>query len=496
MCAQQNRELIEEIICEVDSKIRIPPSVMRQLKKTSNKIIEQMEQDMHEKGWAVRGTLQGSCAKDTALLENLDIDIFIEYDSETEIKSFEDMIQDIQKVIRKWRKIKKIESYEMRFTQHPYFIFSYNGMDVEVVPFHKTKGNGRIKTAVDRTPMHTEYINLNITDEMRKEIRVLKQFLKYIGAYGSDIAVQGFSGYLCELLVLHYKSFKEILISSLKWQQGTKIELLLKAKKRIMRKDRDFIDAESIIVVDPVDNGRNVAAALSLKQMRQFQASALLFLSNPNLKMFMKRSIKSVQKDLEGKLDKIDHYILLLIFPDFVQPSDKIWGQLKKLKRKLWKPLSENFYLRDIFVWVGRKDSGIVILLDMEYNRRVKKIVGPPVWSDMSKRFLEKYVERSELYYGPKILEERWHVWLKEKKISIRQYVDLILLGTPSNDIKGSKISVGKTLSKTLEKYVEIEEYDKKKLLQRIKSDDSFTLVLEEALVGRSNWVDCLIEKS
>jgi tRNA nucleotidyltransferase (CCA-adding enzyme) len=44
---------------------------------------------------------------------------------------------------------------------------------------------------------------------MLGEVRLLKKFMKGTGVYGAEIKIGGFSGYLCELLILKYRSFAQ-----------------------------------------------------------------------------------------------------------------------------------------------------------------------------------------------------------------------------------------------------------------------------------------------
>jgi tRNA adenylyltransferase (EC 2.7.7.25) len=51
----------------------------------------------------------------------------------------------------------------------------------------------------------------NLHREQKDEVRLLKKFMKGIGVYGAEIKVKGFSGYVAELLVYFYDSFRNVL---------------------------------------------------------------------------------------------------------------------------------------------------------------------------------------------------------------------------------------------------------------------------------------------
>ena len=99
-----------------------------------------------------------------------------------------------------------LDSYEIRYAEHPYVHGIVKGVEVDVVPCYRLKDASRIKSAVDRTPFHHEWLKDRIKGK-ENEVRLLKGFLKANGLYGAEYKVRGFSGYLCELLIMFYGSF-------------------------------------------------------------------------------------------------------------------------------------------------------------------------------------------------------------------------------------------------------------------------------------------------
>ncbi len=61
--------------------------------------------------------------------------------------------------------------------------------------------------------------------KMRGEVRLLKKFMKGIGVYGAEIKTGGFSGYLCELFVLHYGSFVKTLEAFARHKQRIVVDI-------------------------------------------------------------------------------------------------------------------------------------------------------------------------------------------------------------------------------------------------------------------------------
>ena len=105
--------------------------------------------------------------------------------------------------------LKKFKPY-IRYSEHPFVEADIDGVGVNVVPCYDIK-KGEWKSAADRSTFHTEFMSEKLTGSMKDDIRILKCFLKINGMYGAEIAKQGFSGYVCEVLVYYLGSFENVL---------------------------------------------------------------------------------------------------------------------------------------------------------------------------------------------------------------------------------------------------------------------------------------------
>ncbi len=125
-----------------------------------------------------------------------------------------------------------------------------------------------LRSAVDRTPFHTKYIASRIAG-LEDEVLLLKQFMKGIGVYGSELKDRG-------LLRLSDRASHPALRLFLRSASGS----VLLAAGRGYRSGRACPreHQEPLVVVDPVDPARNVAAALTLDKMFQFVAASRCFL--------------------------------------------------------------------------------------------------------------------------------------------------------------------------------------------------------------------------
>jgi len=138
--------------------------------------------------------LGGSFAKGTDI-KGSDADIFLLFPEE--FSAFE-----ILGILRR-----EFPGGREEYSDHPYLMLPQNSFSIDIVPGYKASSGKDLKTAVDRTPFHVKFVQANFTKEMKDEVRILKQFLKGIGSYGAGTSVQGFSGYVAELLINRYKDF-------------------------------------------------------------------------------------------------------------------------------------------------------------------------------------------------------------------------------------------------------------------------------------------------
>ena len=147
------------------------------------------------------------------------------------------------------------------------------------------KANGKVPLI--ESPFHTEYINNNLDEEKRKQVRLLKKFLKSVGVYGAEIATNGFSGYVAEILILKYGSF-ETALQALSNIGGEKNVIA------IGKADQDILESfhGPIIIIDPIDPRRNLGAAISAESIGKLVLAARAFLAKPSLDFFKEKRKK------------------------------------------------------------------------------------------------------------------------------------------------------------------------------------------------------------
>ena len=335
---------VEEILKEVLNDIKPTEEEQRELKEMSKKIINKINEIIKQnpKYSAIIDVVQvGSTARETHLRNNYDIDIFLVFDKKTEREILEEIGLEVGK--------KAVEElggeYWTEYAEHPYTSAVIGKYSLDIVPCYRIDWGEKIISAVDRTPLHNEFVKrkLEKNKELCDDVRLLKKFLKGIGIYGSDLKTKGFSGYLCELLVIHYGGFIEVLKNAKDWKIGERI--ILEDIYEIYNLDKNFkfrkFDAP-LIVYDPVDINRNVAAALSKENFCKFIFYASLFLKNPSKEFFY-----DYCKDINQKLEDREHGALLTlkIKRDKNIVDDIIYPQMEKLQRGINKIIKENEFI-------------------------------------------------------------------------------------------------------------------------------------------------------
>jgi tRNA nucleotidyltransferase (CCA-adding enzyme) len=347
----------------------------------------------------------GSAARGTWLSGTHDIDIFISFPEETPRKELETLGMTIA------REVAKLAEYaEDRHAEHPYLNIVFKGIDVDLVPCFRVASASCIKSAVDRTPFHNDFVKARIKGH-EDEVLLLKQFMRGCGVYGSELRTQGFSGYLTELLIIHYGSFENTIRAACSWKPGEKIDIM---------QHSEIEHAEPLVVIDPTDPRRNVAAVLSLDKFCMFIDCCREFLKNLELRLFfpvcpLPLKDSEILKRLESK--KSAQLAVVFKTPEVVE--DILYPQLYKMEQAVAALLKDyEFSVLKTGVWSGKTDTVILLELISGTLPNVKKHIGPPVWvKEHAQKFKEKYQGAEDVFGG--YIENGKYVFEIRRKYSI-----------------------------------------------------------------------------
>ncbi|MEM3841361.1 MAG: CCA tRNA nucleotidyltransferase [Candidatus Micrarchaeaceae archaeon] len=333
---QKNNAAIRRIIKEVLSVVKPTDEEVKHAIQQANLLMGRLRAAAPK---SVEIIMAGSAARGTQTRGNSDIDIFLLFPKTSNERSAEAKGLEIAKsIVDK----KRGESFEIRYAEHPYLkLFMKNeGISADIVPAFKITDSSERVSAVDRTQLHNIFVNSRLTQEQKDEVRVLKSFMRFHNVYGAEARTQGFSGYLCELLIAHYGSF----VSVLKAFAESKPPIVISFDRKENQGDAVRKFGSSLIVIDPTDKNRNVAAAVSRESLSHFALASRKFLSKPSIEYFYGRQYSD--KEASSRLMELnsrmrtDLYSISVKLPDISE--EILWQQISKLDAALRKELSNN----------------------------------------------------------------------------------------------------------------------------------------------------------
>jgi tRNA nucleotidyltransferase (CCA-adding enzyme) len=430
-----------------------------------------------EQGVKATVRVEGSVAKDTWLREEPEIDIFMRLPTTIPRRSLGEISLKIAR--RATGGSKQIE----RFAEHPYLEAFTDGVRLNIVPCYDVK-RGEWLSATDRTPFHTDYVKKRLTKTLRNEVLLLKKFLQGINAYGAEIKTGGFSGYLCELLILYYTSFSKTLQAFASYTQRTAIDIEGYYAGR--EKELKLLFPEPLVIVDPVDKARNVASAVQPQKLYMLVGAARAFLKTPDVKFFYPPKIIALTPEaLKSKLDNRGSSLIFLTLGNIEAVPDVLWGQLYKTQRALRKLVELNDFkvLRDA-VWSDEKTLTVFTFeLEQCVLPGVKKHLGPPLKREKeSENFLSKYASNDGVVSGPYIEGGRWVVELQ------RRFKDIVELLKEKLEDGGRNIGVAELMAQAFQKKLEV--LVNSEVVQVYRGNKEFAEFLTGFLSGKPFWLD------
>lgn len=379
-------------------------SILKQLRPTSEeidavnetteKVINFINELCEKEGIDAKANAVGSVAKNTWLRGKSDIDIFISFPIDTDMDYLKEKGLDIAYKTNDALDGNPSEHY----ASHPYLTCDIDGFEVDIVPCYAIGEGQSIISAVDRTILHTKYIQRHLRKEQEDEVLLLKKFMDAVGTYGSEFKTGGFAGYLCELLILKYGTFEATLRTAQNWKRHTVIDL------------EDFGTAgnvlfknDPLVFIDPTDKNRNVGAALRMERYVDFIVASRNFLgiaddNDLNEEEKQEKIIeffKPLEKEhLFGKSnEEIANYImesfkdretqtLVIKFPIPEMSADALHPQLLKTVSSICEKIEmEEFSVFKYDYWTD-EERFVIFTIELNVFKQGKYYIhkGPKVW--------------------------------------------------------------------------------------------------------------------
>lgn len=378
---------IDEIVKQLIPRV-IPDELEKNLLSNTVKIVvERLDEEIKRRNINAKVEVQGSVAHGTWLPGDRDIDVFILFDPSVGREYLVNKGLEIAKTA--------FPDYIERYADHPFITARVNGFLVDIVPAAMISDASKLVTAADRTPLHTKYLLSVLTDELRLHARILKLFMKSLGVYGAEIKVQGFSGYLIELLTVIYNGFPNFIKNAANW---VPYKTILPGGENVFN--------DPLVVIDPVDPKRNVASPVSLENMSIVIQASRMMLKNPSLKFFETPMERKLNNSSIRRLRTRGSHLIVIVSTCPKIPPDMLWGELRHSMYGIQK-LMENydFNVIDSTCW-SDEHSNIIFAYEVKELKlpKVKIVRGPPIsMRDACERFIESHKDvwiRDDVLYA------------------------------------------------------------------------------------------------
>ena len=403
---------LEAVVAAVDDEVRPDRAERERLAAAVDELRTRVERAVEDElppaVAAETDVLQvGSTARGTWLSGDRDIDLFVRFPTSLDRAELEEYGLVVGREVLP-------EGHE-EYAEHPYVTGTVDGFDVDLVPCYDVEDASSTRSAVDRTPFHNAYLRARITDGLARDVRVFKRFLKAIGAYGSNLRTRGFSGYLTELLVLEYDGVVPLLEAAGNWHPPVEFD-----PEGHGNRDHD----DPLVVVDPTDPARNVAAVCSAANVARLQHYARVVVDDPRVERFVEEEPTPLsERAVREHLRRRETTPLAVRFdaPDLV--DDQLYPPLEKTLGGLEGELGRLGF--GVLRAEAFADEHAVLLFEVETATlpAVERHEGPPVHVRAhAEGFFEAYADDEDVY-GPFIGGERYVVERPREWTDIRAFL-------------------------------------------------------------------------
>ena len=291
--------------------------------------------------------LGGSFAKDVWLKDDYDVDVFLAFDLKYRDADISALSEKILSSFKPLRIHGSRDYFQVR-----------DAVCFEIIPVLNIKKASDAKNVTDFSLWHVEWVNKK-SKKLKDDVRLAKKFCKAQRVYGAESFIRGFSGHVLDILVIHYKGFVPLLRAAAKWVP----KVVVDPAKHYRGKALQFINkakTESpLVVVDPVQPGRNASAALSDEKFLKFVNAAKLFLKNPSNNFFVQMPVDESVLKKKGVVIKVKMLpvlgvenvvgVKLLKAGEFIKKSveefgvvDAVWEWDKKSAAVWWFVVKKN----------------------------------------------------------------------------------------------------------------------------------------------------------
>ena len=385
----------EKVEADVLARVRPDSGLLRRVAEVREHLVARATAVAAERKIPlVRCLVAGSAARGTFLRDRVDLDFFLLFPPTLPRADLERHGLALGELL--------LSDPETRYAEHPYRRGQFEGFTVDAVPGYAIDDPSHPMTAVDRTPFHNEHLRSHQTPAMVDQVLLTKQFLRSIGIYGSEARRGGFSGYLVELLVLRFGTLRALLEDARGWRIPVRFLSRPGAAARVP-------EDVALVLDDPVDPARNVATALTRRNLALFILAAEDYLAHPRAESFDLPVIRAPKRsDAERTIAERRTHVSTLALPRPDAVDDILYPQLRKAERAIAEE-ADRIGFRVVGTSSAAGDREVVVLVEVEHAELtgVRRQEGPPAGIDRTGDFLEKWSSPSRpVLQGPYVSQE------------------------------------------------------------------------------------------
>ncbi|MHA1687257.1 MAG: hypothetical protein ACTSYD_12775 [Candidatus Heimdallarchaeaceae archaeon] len=490
---------------------REPPSYTAQHEKIERMVLEMIElereryeevnellQELKEKitldltsiGINARVEIQGSFVRDTYLPEENTYDLLIilqKSDKSSIHQILDSLAQRLSndRLRRKPLEVKKITG------KTPYLRILGAGERFHVFIAFEYRAGDKPMSMFDIVPLHTQYVLTHMKEKQKREVLLLKKFVHAINVYREEVGAIGVNGYLCELLILHYGSFRKTLQAIINWKPRTIIDIKRNKEKF---EDVDQLSVEllhgyyPLYVPDPIEPRMNVASEVTLDQFYSLIGAATYFLYKPSISFFEELECELPSfEDLAQKIALSEREIIVMLLPRNFQDPGVCWEKAQVMKRAFEEELiKHNYVIERTRPFVSDEYYGVLMSLASPIPKLALRREGPEINSKDSIAFLEKYTKHTDVIAGPFVDYGRWIVYFSKKGQHVYDF--LYLLAKKNTFV----LNVDSFLKLEIREKMQLLTIDKE-LRDVYNSDQEFAEVLYVFVTRKPLWL-CNVE--
>ncbi len=380
---------MQKILQKALNKVKPGKAEQKFLKSKVDGFLKKLNKAIPDQAVAIVG---GSAAKGTWLKNDYDVDIFARFNLAYQK-------EDISKILEKsLAKLFKKSQIEILHGSRDYYQVKSGKFTFEIVPVLDIKNAGQAINVTDVSPLHADFVIKEIKKKpkLADEIRLAKQFCKAANVYGAESYIKGFSGYLVEVLVIYAGSFEKFIKLFSKIKEKEVIDFMNYYKNRNVFREMNISKIYSpLIVVDPVQKDRNIAAALSKEKFLMLKKAAIGFCKNPSLGFFEVEKIDIKELKKAGAL--------IINAKPLKGKNDVVGSKLLKVYDFVKRELEENDFTLKDSGWAWEKEAIFWFMPEQCILPDTKIRIGPPARAKQNAaafraKYPNSYEQKARLY--------------------------------------------------------------------------------------------------